>query len=1442
MATSLYAPSSYLPLPDELIPPRDPTTFETWKAQLSYSYSPILNHIKNNSEPNNFYRDDDYNPFEEDFTGYEEHSRYLIENAANPDHMESLKQRIDKSRYARDVLSRSSITQQLVAGVFDPINVVTIPFGGPSIGFWRSAGRVGLGVGVISAGQEMARVPFDPTNEKYEAPFNIGMGIASGMILGGAASFLKRTPKERKATEALQRDSETQMVEKTTLTKPEFDNRLPRDERQFSELSDKQVHDSLNTNDAQLNKLQSIFDNATDDLNNINTRFELRIKKLPPKVQKIEKIIDDLKIKQQEIQKQIRDFFEENSSIAINKFRTEILAQSDTKISTRGVVPKNQERIQKLGIQDGKKTNGIYNLDLVIKISRDPDVIEFRKDNAFKSNEMDILEWIYKNAVEAQSPAKDKRIHRLGREFNEKEMKDRMAIIQKQFTQPENEMNPDVPNTFLKDINQELNEVTDELTKYRKQIAKILGPLVTKAETKLLNAKKDLNNKQDIVNAIRLEDDLRLMEATENFGVDIKQDQNWFTRSPFNKWVHTPLKDLINSNAPNFVKKWAIDIAADGGFITNIHKMGQSMGQSVYMSLFPYKGEVHKSISELQGLWAEAGKRNQKTFLMYNVSNGMVKFSNKFRKVNAKELTFEEWSTNINRHRVLETDPSQLSDIDKRAINVINNFYDKWEVRLKETGMIGDQKFFKNMQLVKGDALAKFQERLDKLLTRKEKTENYWAKALPKKQKWLRTLNTMEKNRGLTAKQRQSRIEVTNEINELLKAKKKGPLSVRDTQYLNTLETETIPRLKKEFNNIEKQLLTFEESRVRPTNEKFMHPRYWNRGYIKKNLQQFKNILKQYYGHPNNNLIVDRKLDGTFKESIVTDENIDKWVDDIVNDIMAQEDILDPENAFYGMGKSKHLKHRTIDIPNKLVFDFIQQNPIQVMGAYIARTAPAYEFNLKFGGRSYGDLVDEIRSRSHNAGHTQEEVDSYVMNFSHLYDRVVGAVIKEPTRMSLKIANMLRTVAQLNYLGSAGLSAISEPFKIIFENGASNSLRGLLTGLDVRMGKQMAVGSAKETMLSGEALEPVFGTVHMRMVDELTLDPFTHTVWDSMKDSFYIVNMLGPVTNALKQWTGITNQHTIIETLLKVSNNKAIADDLTYLARYGLDKDDASKVSKLVSDGTIQKTDRGLYYANTEEWTDLEFQKKFRVSLASNVMNTIMMGTPADKPKLVDGIAYIPMKYAKFFPRSAIKEDARVSGYVRIENGLLGLPFQFYSYSLASVNKVNASFASGQSKSKAMAVITAMGLSYLGQKIRTPSYVWDQMNEQDKVMRAFDYSGLASLYSGLYYEAMHTSLAVGGPDISGGLLRPKFNPKNKGVENVVGLSGAGPSWFFDFSTNSFELAFDKELDYSEGVFQFVNGDRGNAAKQLMRSAPFARIPWWKEQVYQITNAIDRNVD
>ena len=98
MATSIFAQTNYLPVPDDLIPPDDPTLFETFNAQIKHQYAPLTYTLHNYLEYNQggtIYRDEDYNPFDEDFTGYEEHKRFLIENSANPEHFAILKNQID---------------------------------------------------------------------------------------------------------------------------------------------------------------------------------------------------------------------------------------------------------------------------------------------------------------------------------------------------------------------------------------------------------------------------------------------------------------------------------------------------------------------------------------------------------------------------------------------------------------------------------------------------------------------------------------------------------------------------------------------------------------------------------------------------------------------------------------------------------------------------------------------------------------------------------------------------------------------------------------------------------------------------------------------------------------------------------------------------------------------------------------------------------------------------------------------------------------------------------------------------------------------------------------------------------------------------------------------------------------------------------------------------
>ena len=235
-----------------------------------------------------------------------------------------------------------------------------------------------------------------------------------------------------------------------------------------------------------------------------------------------------------------------------------------------------------------------------------------------------------------------------------------------------------------------------------------------------------------------------------------------------------------------------------------------------------------------------------------------------------------------------------------------------------------------------------------------------------------------------------------------------------------------------------------------------------------------------------------------------------------------------------------------------------------------------------------------------------------------------------------------------------------------------------------------------------------------------------------------------------------------------------------------------------------------------------ETQKTFRNALSSGIANTILMGTPADKPIITDGVAYIPMRVAEKF---GMKEDSKYKGYSRIENGLLGMPFQFYSYALAAVNKTTAAMAHGQVKNQYLGSAIAMGLGYMVLQIKTPNYV--EMEYHDQFARAFDYSGLASIYSDLFYTAMSTTLAMGGGNITGGFIAPRYPQKPNKIDAATGLLGAGPSIV---------------TDLTRGAYEMVTGDVGKGSKEFVRSLPYMRLWFLKGFINNMTNAMETELD
>jgi len=951
-------------------------------------------------------------------------------------------------------------------------------------------------------------------------------------------------------------------------------------------------------------------------------------------------------------------------------------------------------------------------------------------------------------------------------------------------------------------------------------------------------------------------------EAVEPDGSIAK---NIFTDSFLYKAIPTAMKNVIaNDTVPNSVKLTALKIANDSGILLAANKAGQKIENSTYQNAKLFEGEWVRHYDEIMKIWGESTGKG--------VAEGMDYMLPAHRK------DFESWFESVDRKMILGIKASD--DFESGVMNVMDRFYSNWEKRLNEQGLIGSKQHY-----------IKF------------------------------------------VKDREQRIVDTNKKIEFFEKR-----SMNANEKFNTISglKSHVMRVQAELDEARLNLEGFADE-VLPPNEKIFRPRYWDIEAINKNREAFEAILVKWY--TDNPSIITMGRDKKPKRvQLQTDEaSIKKRANESIDTILGIKDIADPEIAYYGAGKSKHFKHRGIDIPNELVLDFMITNPVSVMKAYVGRVGPRYEFARQFNGKSIDDILDDTFSEMMSSGNTVIEAHAAMKNIRHLYQAVTGGLMRNPDRFDAQFVKVLRDLAQLNFLGRAYQTALAEPSKIIMEHGLGPTMKGLFS---ILKDSQLKMG-AKEIRIAGEALENIKNMGMQRISDDLNNNPFKSDLLDKAKQPFYMLNGLGPITRILKDFDGMMRSHSLIDYSVRWTQGKATKMEQEYLLRYNIDLEDA----KRIANAPWQKSESGMYIANTDAWTnsiefpsttadivsgptksftaskryrpafyrasdnkifideahivdvmyplrgwenprvegvtplekgiitspedyvafikmheimhslnsakslgfdkrtkagnasyenaindlavaefkkqarvDPETVKTFRSALSGGVMNTILMGTPADKPIIEAGIAYIPMRVAKQF---GMKEDSQFKGYARIESALLGLPFQFFSYSFAALNKTTAAFAHNQLKSRFTGTAAALGLGYMVLQIKTPD--WVDMSFQDQLARSFDYSGVAALYSDMFYTAMTTSLALGGPNLTGGLLEPRFPQEADGLDAVTSIAGAGPS-----------IA----VNFARGAQDLINGKIGEGTGEIVKNLPFMGLTGIRTLVHEMQDMLE----
>ena len=1310
------------------VPERDAEP-EFWRdtvaASLGYQYAPVVDYIRNSLK----YGDEvevGYNPLE-DMDGYQQYQSHLI-HAQSREHMEDLKLQIDNNLKRRQVLQDSSVIAQFGAGIFDPINLIALPFGGPAAGITRSALRTGTSVAALQTGLEAFRYPFDPVATPEESIVNIGSAFVTGATIGGLLSI----PATRRAAVMRKTNDEIEDYIDATQGFTIEDIRMI-GERETRELGT-ETDEVLNTRRTSLPKVINALEESVQ---------ALEIEKVTgkPSLKRLDEIDGEIQAKK------ITLATERNNLVSIRKEQ---------------------------GLRRAETIKGMDTADAHGMASN-----FFTDSWAFKA-----VSTPMKRILQATLPDSVK-------EYTVRLAGDSGVLLkmnQLGFASPKS------VHQYAATRNGEwLSVYTNMLEKYGEHSKK--GPAIVKFDVNLSNMDGSFTN--------------FLRETNEKY---IRGEAG-----------STPAQNESIELLRGFYKEWENRLT-EVGILGNV--------KSMQAKIIRTEKALVKLEDEIAYLESLNSLNKKQTARLENLRTRRDATGSKLDELDGEMSIIREETPMPRGEEVMFPrywDRDAIIERRQEFAEILFDHFTKNPTVFERVEYEG--RHIRNIsQLTDDELLARFGAEfgINRFETRPGFFSIFRDDIIPDRD--LRTYNrevfgffdldgkTVNVNRTKVFKAYEKYKKLMEDPAEAYKRLDQGDASTTGWHHRKFIYDNW--KSFKTFNDFQDFVIAHEMhhakifAKYKEDDVSFeMRVNDAALGFINRQHNALRSRRPAY---------VERTLP-TDRDSVMA--RVDKTIDEI----LGMKDPASDEVAFYGSNRSKHFRHRKLDIPNELVTEFIQMDPMAVMKAYTQRVAPQYEFSKMYGGKSLEELLDDIDDDMFAAGKSLAETNKVRRDFTHLYDRVVGTVLEDPTALSQRTATVLRDAAQLSYLGSAGFSTLPDFAKIMMEHELGDvmkALYGILSDQRVRM-------NTKEGKLAGEILEIIAGDAHMRLIDEVSNNPFSQGFYQKnvskLKWGFYLANLLAPMTNVMKKLDATVRSHTLIDMSMRVAGadtKKATKFDIEYLARYGIGQAEAKQFAELVQNGTIQKTENGLYLPNSEAWPAQynKLRQEFRSSMNSGIMNTILMGTPADKPLIVDGVAYVPMRIAKMFGAKQKHESKKFRGYFRIENGLLGLPFQFYSYTLAAVNKITASYATGQARNRAVALVTSMGLAYAGLELKNAGRPWvmDNMSFSDKLARSFDMSGLAALYSDIFYTSMHVSAALGGPDVGMGLISPK-RPVEEGYGSAaMEVLGAGPS-------------IGQEV--AEGVKEFTQGNYGEGSKKIIRTLPTARLWLWRDFMNEATNAL-----
>ena len=144
-------------------------------------------------------------------------------------------------------------------------------------------------------------------------------------------------------------------------------------------------------------------------------------------------------------------------------------------------------------------------------------------------------------------------------------------------------------------------------------------------------------------------------------------------------------------------------------------------------------------------------------------------------------------------------------------------------------------------------------------------------------------------------------------------------------------------------------------------------------------------------------------------------------------------------------------------------------------------------------------------------GLTDKQINEHMRDFNLMYDRIAGAVLRNPSALNQRAAYIMKEAAA-NYMGSGWIAAVPEFGRVMMEHDGQTMIKVISALLD----KETLKMGAKDVRLSGEAIDILKGSAFARLVDDMANNVDANEFWNKARNAFYTLNGLGPLTQLSK--------------------------------------------------------------------------------------------------------------------------------------------------------------------------------------------------------------------------------------------------------------------------------------------------------------------------------------